>query len=64
MKKWTVEEYKDYLHIEFQGKPGFITIKNEVDGYVVDIWDDLGNEAVGSTYAHFNELKTMKPKLK
>lgn len=54
---WKIEQYDHYLRIELDGSPGYITIKDEDEGFVVDIWPDEGNESVGSTYALYTELE-------
>lgn len=57
LRGWKVEQYDQYLRIELDGSPGYITIKQEDEGFVVDIWPDEGNDSVGSTYALFAELE-------
>lgn len=57
LRGWKVEQYDRYLRIELDGSPGYITIKQESDGFVVDFWPDEGDESVGSTYALFTELE-------
>ena len=54
---WKVEQYDQYLRIEIDGSPGYITVKQENEGFVVDIWPDEGNESAASTYAFFTELE-------
>lgn len=53
---WNIEQYGQYLNIKVEGKPGYITIKQEDEGFVVDIWPDVGNDSVASTCAEYNEL--------
>ena len=54
---WLVQQHDEYLYIQLDGSPGYITIKAEGEGFVVDIWPDVGNESVGSTYALYTELE-------
>ena len=54
---WKCEQYEQYLRVEVDGSPGYITIKQEGEGFVVDIWPDEGNNSVGSTSAFFTELE-------
>lgn len=55
---WRVEAYdKQYLRIELDGSPGYITIKADDEGFVVDIWPDEGNDSVGTTSALYTELE-------
>ena len=52
-----MEQHGQYLHIQLDGSPGYITIKAEDEGFLVDIWPDEGNESVGSTSALYTELE-------
>lgn len=54
---WRVEQYDRHLRVELDGSPGYITIKQADEGFVVDVWPDEGNESVGSTYALYTELE-------
>lgn len=54
---WKVEQYDRFLRVEVDGSPGYITLKREDEGFVVDIWPDEGNDSVGSTSALYTELE-------
>ena len=54
---WKVEQYDRYLRVEVDGSPGYITITQENEGFVVDIWPDEGNDSVGSTSTLYTELE-------
>jgi hypothetical protein len=54
---WKIAQYDQYLRIELDGSPGYITVKAEDEGFVVDIWPDEGNDSVGSTSALYTELE-------
>lgn len=54
---WKVEQYDRYLRVDVDGSPGCITIKQEDEGFVVDIWPDEGNDSAGSTSALYTELE-------
>lgn len=54
---WKVEQYDRYLRVDVDGSPGYITIKQEDEGFVVDIWPDEGNDSAGSTSALYTELE-------
>jgi len=57
MTIFKTEEYGEYLKIEADGKPGYITIKVGDEGFIVDIWPDVGNESDASTYSFYEDLK-------
>ena len=56
MNKFKTEQYSNYLRVEVEGKPGYITIKADYEGFVVDIWPDVGNESDASTYSMYQDL--------
>lgn len=54
---WKVEQYGQYLRVDVDGSPGYITIKQEDEGFVVDIWPDEGNNSAGSISVLYTELE-------
>lgn len=58
---WQVEQHGDhqdnFLHITMDGKPGYITIKKEHEGFVIDVWPDVGNDSVATCAAPYDELQ-------
>lgn len=54
---WKVEQYGQYLRVDVDGSPGYITINHAAKGFVVDIWPDEGNDSAGSTSALYTELE-------
>lgn len=59
-KYWHAKTYGEYLRVELEGKPGYITIKAEDEGFVVDIWPDVGNIPEASTYSFYQDLRNAK----
>ena len=60
IKGWNVTVSDDgrYLYVSQGGSPGEIHIKQEDEGYVVDIWsDDDPPTSVASTAATYRELE-------
>jgi hypothetical protein len=51
------EQYDDHLRIEVEGKPGYITVKAGIGGFIVDIWPDVGNDSDASTYSMYRDLE-------
>ena len=54
---WQVEQYDEYLRIQVDGKPGYITIKKESEGFVIDVWPDVGNGSTATCCAPYEELQ-------
>ncbi len=54
---WKIDQYDQYLRIELDGSPGYITLKADDEGFVIDIWPDIGNDSVGTTSATYRELE-------
>lgn len=54
---WQVEQYDDYLRVQVDGKPGYITIKKEHEGFVIDVWPDVGNDSVATCAAPYDDLQ-------
>lgn len=48
---WKIDQYDQYLRIELDGPPGYITLKADDVGFVVDIGPDEGNDSIGNTSA-------------
>lgn len=57
MSEWKVSTYDNYIRITCEGKPGYITIKAESEGFVVDIWPDVGNDSDASCYSFYQDLE-------
>lgn len=57
LRGWKCEQYGQYLRVELDGSPGYITLKADDEGFVVDIWPDEGNDSAGSTSALYTELE-------
>ena len=55
-KFWDIEVKGNYIFIKDVNKAGIISIKSEIEGFVVDILDSE-DEIVATTYALYNELE-------
>lgn len=55
--RWTTFPDDEYLRVEFDGKPGYINIKADDNGFVVEVFPDVGNDPVSATWATYNELE-------
>jgi len=51
---------REYLHLQHNDHPGYITIKVGAVGFSVDIWPDVGNEADASMYSFYDDLQEAK----
>lgn len=58
MSRFITETYGGYIKLTYPDKPGYIVIKAEEEGFVVDIMPDKGNDPDSSCYSFYNELET------
>lgn len=60
MSLWFVESDEvgdmSYIRIQHQDKPGYIQIKAETEGFVVDVFPDAGNESDSTCYSFYTDL--------
>ena len=58
---WTTIPDDEYLQVSFDGKPGYIVIKADDDGFIVevfpDVFPDVGNDPVASCWAGYHDLE-------
>lgn len=59
---WKVQQYDQYLRVEVVGSPGYITIKHDDEGFVIDVWGQnsencVSVDPIASTWAFYDELE-------
>ena len=54
---WTVDYDDEYLQVSFDGKPGYIVIKADDDGFIVEVFPNVGNGPVASCWAGYHDLE-------
>lgn len=54
---WTTIPDDEYLHVEFDGKPGYINIKADDDGFIIEVFPDVGDDPVATALACYNDLE-------
>lgn len=52
---WIVQQREEYVDIRRPGKPGTIAIRAEVEGFVVDLWDEQDTPEIQGTVSVFYE---------
>lgn len=53
---WIIKHDGPYLWIEYEGRPGYILIKADDEGFVAGIFPDVGNDPDASMWSCYYEL--------
>ena len=53
---WVIKHDGPYLWIEYEGRPGYIVIKADDEGFVADIFPDVGNDPDASMWSTYSDL--------